>query len=217
MRDLDDFLILREIPTEFFFNSEVLLAKSLMAKAWEQVEPRLRKQRGVPLTQWESMDEFRKYFTRVLIRERMLMLFPFHQKLFELLEQDPITLTHKELKKIAKESKKKVEKTPDDLDSWRLLASTYAFLDAMVESEAVLKIALEHDQSFSDAWYMIGALLYGFKRFQDADKALAQAGRLNPSNNLLREYHLRVRAKVIAEMSREEKRRIKDEGGIPLE
>ncbi|MFW9770067.1 MAG: tetratricopeptide repeat protein [Candidatus Thorarchaeota archaeon] len=209
-----DFLEIQDIPEDFFRNPEILLVKSLMSKAWQHVEPRHRYQVGVPLTSRQMQEVFGRYFVRVEVRERMLMLLPFNHILFKILNQDPLHLTPKELRKMMKTAKKQTKKNPNDLDSWRLWASTNAFLDEMIESEKVLRKALEYDPSFSDAWWMLGGLLYGFERFLDADKSIGQAVVLDPSNRLLKKYHGRVRIRLLAEMVREES---SDSAGIEIE
>jgi tetratricopeptide (TPR) repeat protein len=160
-----------------FNDPNILYPRSLEARAQEQVK--LVSEHG------EAADQYR---WRAVLEERMMMLLPFHNVLFKLLDRDPHTLRGKELDKIAKECKKKIETNPDDKDSWLLWASANAYANMMREAEDVLRKALTHDKDFPDAWFMIGALLYGFGRIQDASKSIAQSLELDPSNTLLHKY-----------------------------
>ncbi len=161
----------------FFDDPNILFLRSLEARAQEQV--RLRSELGEAVSQ---------YRWKTVLEERMMMLLPFHNALFRLLDRDPHTLQDKELNKTAKECKKKIETNPDDRDSWLLWASSHAYTNKMNEAEDVLRKALSHDRDFPDAWFMIGALLYGFGRIQDASRSIAQSLDLDPSNMLLQKY-----------------------------
>ncbi|MHA1909081.1 MAG: tetratricopeptide repeat protein [Candidatus Thorarchaeota archaeon] len=161
----------------FFDDPNILILRSLESRAQEQVG--LMPEHGGAVNQ---------YRWNPVLEERMMMLLPFHNVLFKLLDRDPHTLRGKELDKITKECKKNIATTPDDRDSWLLWASAHAYANKMTEAEDVLRKALSHDRDFPDAWFMIGALLYGFGRIQDASSSIAQSLELDPSNMLLQKY-----------------------------
>ncbi|MGY5854533.1 MAG: hypothetical protein RTU92_13275, partial [Candidatus Thorarchaeota archaeon] len=130
-----------------FDDPNMLYLRSLEARAQEQVMLL-----GVATNQSQL---------KTFVENRMMMLLPFHNVLVKLLDRDPHSLEGKELNKIVKECKKKIETNPDDRDSWLLWASAHVYANKMTEAEDVLRKALTHDKNFPDAWFMISALLYG--------------------------------------------------------
>ena len=98
----------------FFDDTNILFLGSLEARAQEQLT--LGSELG------EAANQYR---WKAVLEERMMMLLPFHNALFKLLDRDPHSLGGKELNKIAKECKKKIETNPDDRDSWLLWASAH--------------------------------------------------------------------------------------------
>jgi len=172
----------------FFDDTNILFLRSLEARAQEQVGFRS-----------ELGEDANQYRWRAILEQRMMMLLPFHNALFKLLDCDPHSLRGKELNKITKQCKKKIETNPDDRDSWLLWASAQVYANKMIEAEDVLRKALTHDRSFPDAWFMISALLYGFGRIQDAGKSIAQSVELDPSNKLLQKFqkYIDIKAQLI--------------------
>jgi tetratricopeptide (TPR) repeat protein len=136
-----------------------------------------------------SADRFRH---KVVMEKRMMALLPFHISLWQLLQTDSSKIKDKDLKSIAEDAKKKLTENPDDFNSWRVLASAYAFLGKLKESEDALRNALQRDRVFKEGWYMMGALLYGVDRLEDASKCLAQAAELDSENELLKKFYTHV-------------------------
>ena len=136
-----------------------------------------------------SAERFRH---KVVIEKRMMALLPFHISLWQLLQTDPSKIKDKDLKSIVKEAKKKLDENLDDFKSWRVLASAYAYLGKLKETEDILRTALQRDREFMEGWYMMGALLYGVDRLEDASKCLAQAREFNSENELLTKFYTHV-------------------------
>ncbi|TET11276.1 MAG: hypothetical protein E3J86_03345 [Candidatus Thorarchaeota archaeon] len=136
-----------------------------------------------------SADRFRH---KVVLEKRMMALLPFHISLWQLLQTDSSKIKDKDLKSIVEDGKKRLTENPDDFKSWRVLASAYAYLGKLKESEDTLRTALQRDKEFMEGWYMMGALLYGVDRLEDASNCLAQANELDSENELLRKFYTHV-------------------------
>jgi tetratricopeptide (TPR) repeat protein len=170
----------------FFDRVDTTIVESLVQTASKQLRLKVPS-RAAGLE--ASADRFRH---KVVLEKRMMALLPFHISLWQLLQTEPSKIKDKDLKSIVKDAKIRLNENPDDFKSWRVLASAYAFLGEMKESEDTLRIALQRDREFMEGWYMMGALLYGLDRLEDASKCLGQANELDSENDLLRNFYTHV-------------------------